>query len=65
MTPHLTVSEVARHFGVRPRDISDLFYQRSLSDEQCPVVGGRRIIPPEYLPAIEAMLRLRERKEER
>ena len=25
---HLTASEVARRLGVRPRDISDLFYRR-------------------------------------
>src|SRR3954447_1438440 len=43
-----TVSDVARQHGVRPRDISDLFYNRELSDKKCPVVGGRRLIPPEY-----------------
>jgi hypothetical protein len=43
---------VARRLGVRPRDISDLFYQRRLSDEICPVVGGRRLIPEHYLPTI-------------
>ena len=56
----LSISEVARRFGVRPRDISDLFYQRRLSDEVCPVVGGRRLIPLDYLPEIEAALRERQ-----
>jgi hypothetical protein len=51
------VSEVARRPGVRPRDISDLFYQRKLSDECCPVIGGRRIIPPDYVPTIAEALR--------
>lgn len=51
-----TVSEVARQVGARPRDISDLFYQRLLSDEKCPIIGGRRIIPPDYLPVITATL---------
>jgi hypothetical protein len=54
---HLTVSEVARRLGVRPRDISDLFYQRRLSDETCPVVGGRRLIPEHYLPTIAKAVR--------
>jgi hypothetical protein len=45
--------------GVAPRALSDLFYQRVLSDEACPVVEGRRIIPLSYLPHIEAALRVR------
>ncbi len=56
MTDCLSVSDAARHLGVRPRDISDLFYQRRLSDEVCPVVGGRRLIPLDYLPVIQAAL---------
>lgn len=55
----LTVSEAARRFAVRPRTISDLFYQRRLSDEKCPVIGGRRLIPESYLPEILAALRER------
>lgn len=57
MPTHLTVSEAARVLGRRPREISDLFYQRVLSDELCPVVGGRRFIPRDYLPVIEEALR--------
>jgi hypothetical protein len=57
MARYLTVSDVARRFGIRPRDISDLFYQRRLSDECCPVVGNRRLIPADYLPVIEAAVR--------
>jgi hypothetical protein len=54
----LNVSEVARMVGARrPKDISDLFYQRKLDDRRCPVVGGRRLIPADYVPAIEAALR--------
>jgi hypothetical protein len=52
----LSVSEVARRIGARPRDISDLFYQRELSDDKCPIVGGRRLIPPSYIPVITATL---------
>jgi hypothetical protein len=54
-----TISEVARRTGVAPRALSDLFYQRVLSDETCPVVGGRRLIPASYLPVIDAALRTR------
>ena len=58
---HHTVSEVARRLGVRPREISDLFYQRRLSDERCPIVGGRRLIPPDYVPTISTALKARGR----
>jgi hypothetical protein len=53
----LTVSEAARRIpGARPKDISDLLYLRRLSCERCPLVGGRRMIPLDYLPEIEAAL---------
>jgi hypothetical protein len=55
---HFSVSEVARRIGARPKDISDLFYQRKLDDRRCPVTGGRRLIPEDYVPAVEAALRL-------
>src|SRR5262249_49482255 len=57
--PYLYVSEIARRCGVRPRDISDLFYTRALDDQVCPVVGGRRLIPEYYVPVVEAVLRAR------
>ena len=56
MHDHLTVSDVARRFGRRPRDISDLFYNRLIPDGECPIVGGRRLIPADLLPRIEAIL---------
>jgi len=55
----LTVSDVARRLGVRPRDVSDLFYQRRLGDELCPIVGGRRLIPDTCLSIIATALRER------
>jgi hypothetical protein len=61
----MIVSEVAREltdrFGVvvRPREITNLFYQRRLSDDRCPILGGRRVISREYLPVIEGVLRER------
>jgi hypothetical protein len=54
---HFTVSEVARQKGVAPRVISDLFYARRLDDRRCPIVGGRRLIPADYLTDIERVLR--------
>ena len=62
MATHLFVSDVARRLGVRPRDISDLFYQRLLRDDSCPIVGGRRLIPRTYVPVIEAALRDRKQQ---
>jgi hypothetical protein len=57
VSEYLLVSDVARRLGVAPRAISDLFYSRRLSDGLCPIVGGRRLIPPYYLNEIEAALR--------
>jgi hypothetical protein len=55
---HLIVSEAARRTrGARPKDISDMFYLRKLDDARWPIVGGRRLIPDDYLPEIEAALR--------
>lgn len=61
----LTVSEVARRLSrqtgqtVSPQVISNLFYKRYLDDDRCPVVGRFRLIPEEYLPTIEGVLRER------
>jgi hypothetical protein len=57
MSDHLTVSQVARRLGASPRDISDLFYRRTLRDDLCPIVGGRRLIPPNYVETIRAALK--------
>jgi hypothetical protein len=62
MSANLTVSDAARELSdelghvVRPRDISDLFYRRLLEDRHCPILGGRRLIPRDYLPAIVVAL---------
>jgi hypothetical protein len=55
-TELFSVSQVARRLGVRPRDISDLFYIRKLSDQRAPLVGGRRLIPADYLGEVRAAL---------
>jgi hypothetical protein len=52
----LSVSEVARQLGTKPKTISDLLYQRDLRDDLCPIVGGRRLIPRSYLPTIRQVL---------
>ena len=53
----LTVPEAARLIGAKPRDISDLFYNRHLPDDLCPIVGGRRMIPAEQVEVIRNALR--------
>ena len=65
MTVQLTVSEVARRISrkigstVAPHVISTCFYKRFLDDDRCPVVGRARLIPEDYIPAIEVELRKR------
>ena len=53
---HLSVSEAARRLGANPKDISDLLYRRQLSDEVCPIVAGRRLIPEDYLDTVRTTL---------
>jgi hypothetical protein len=53
---HFSVSEVARRIGARPKDISDLFYQRRLDDQRCPIVAGRRLIPDDYISIVKKAL---------
>ena len=53
----LSVSDVARQLRANPKDISDLFYKRQLRDDLCPIVAGRRLIPPDYLAVVAAALR--------
>jgi hypothetical protein len=53
---YVSVSQAARRLKARPRDISDLFYRRQLRDDLCPIVGGRRLIPEDYLDMIAAEL---------
>ncbi|MBX7073100.1 MAG: hypothetical protein K1X71_08115 [Pirellulales bacterium] len=63
MNALLTVSDVARQLSnklgrvILPRHISQLYYDRQLRDDICPIVGGRRLIPADYVPQVEAALR--------
>lgn len=52
-----SVGDVARRLGVRPAVITMMFYRRELSDEHCPIVAGRRLIPPDYVDVIAMVLR--------
>lgn len=54
-----TVSELAREFGVKPRDVSMLFYNRVVPESVGPIHNGRRIVSLENKPAIEQALRER------
>lgn len=68
MTERVTVSEVARLLAVelggeiRPREISDLFYQRTLAEQLGPLVGGRRMIALNDLPLVKAAVLARRRE---
>ena len=53
----LSVGDVARQLDVRPSQITQLFSERRLSDKHCPVVAGRRLISPDYVPIIAMELR--------
>lgn len=53
----MCVGDVARLLGVRPSQITALFYERRLRDDLCPIVGGRRIIPQNYVEVIAMELR--------
>jgi fibrillarin-like rRNA methylase len=63
----MSVSQVAdslsAQYGVTisPRAITMLFYERALRTDLCPIVGGRRRIPTDYVPQIAAVLRRRGR----
>jgi hypothetical protein len=65
MAEFLFVSEAARELSeklgvpVRPHELTNLFYRRELSDDLCPIVGGRRLIPRGYLQEIADHLRSR------
>ncbi|MGL4944446.1 MAG: hypothetical protein ACRC46_14795 [Thermoguttaceae bacterium] len=51
------ISEAAERLNAKPRDVTNLFYDRQLNCDLCPVVSGRRIIPSSYLVQIAWALR--------
>lgn len=59
MSELFSISTLARKWNIPPRRISDLFYARKLSEDRCPIVANRRVIPGAYVPTIETVLRER------
>jgi hypothetical protein len=57
--PGVFISSLARKWKLPPHVLSNLFYRRVLDDAICPVAGGRRVIPNDYVPVIERVLRER------
>ena len=54
-----TLGGVRSNFGVAPRVLSDLFYNKIIDDDGCTLIGRTRLIPITFLPKIEAALRER------
>ena len=57
MANYQSVGEVAQDLDVSPRAITTLFYEREVRTDLAPIVGGRRLVPPELVPAIRMALR--------
>ena len=57
MSNPLSVGDAAKILGVRPAEITALFYQQKLCGDRCPIIGGRRIIPADYVEIIAMELR--------
>ena len=51
------VGEVAKLLDVAPPLITGLFYRRDLQGDRCPIVGGRRLIPADYIEIVAMALR--------
>jgi hypothetical protein len=60
---HLNVGDAAalieQQYGIacEPRILSNMLYRRQLDVRKCPIQGGRRLIPRDYLPRIAELLR--------
>lgn len=52
-------AEVSRRLGrpVTPREVTALFYHKKVPDELGPITGGRRLIRPEAVEIITALLK--------
>ena len=53
--------ELAEHYGltVAPHALSNLIYRRVLAADAVRLIGGRRMISVDYMPALAALLRER------
>jgi hypothetical protein len=54
---HFSVGELSRLWGCTPRTISDAIYQQLLDGRRCPIEGGRRLIPADYVEEARRILR--------
>ena len=52
-----SVSDIARRLGVKPSQITQLFYERRIRDDLAPIVAGRRLIPSDLIDVIALELR--------
>ena len=52
-----SITDAAKEIGVRPRDISDAFYQQKLDADKCTRFGRALAIPANYLPTIREVLK--------
>lgn len=59
-----TITAVARKIPCNPKDISDAFYRRQLSNEECPMIGNRRLIPTSYVPTIRRLMKEKAKRRE-
>jgi hypothetical protein len=62
MTQLYSVGEAARLIGESARRTSDGFYKNWFDTTACPLIGGRRMVPADYLPTLAAILRQRRAK---
>jgi hypothetical protein len=51
-----SITELAREWGCPPRALSDAFYSRHLDEGRIILVGGRRLIPSDYVAEVRAKL---------
>jgi hypothetical protein len=61
MGNYLSVGEVARRLKYPPRLVTDILYRQLVDTSQCPMLGGRRMIPAEMLPELKEALKTRTR----
>ena len=59
MEKMLSIGDVSRLLNVRPDQVTALFYKGHLRDDLCPIIGGTRIIPEDYVDVIAMELKRR------
>lgn len=50
--PYTNVGEIARRHGVKPAAVTQLFTERKIPDNSCPIISGRRLVPVDLVPRI-------------